>query len=53
LPGPKHQKGIYEKQYAFGIIIFNRDIDVCKIDNGDYIKVKGVDFGTHGAKLRK
>jgi hypothetical protein len=26
-------------------------VNVCKIDNGDYIKVKGVDFGTHGAKL--
>ncbi len=25
-------------------------IDVCKIENNDYIKVKGVDFGTNGAK---
>jgi arabinoxylan arabinofuranohydrolase len=25
-------------------------IDVCKIENGDYIKVKGVDFGASGAK---
>jgi hypothetical protein len=24
-------------------------IDVCKIENGDYIKVKGVDFGTNSA----
>jgi hypothetical protein len=24
-------------------------VDVCKIENGDYIKVKGVDFGTNSA----
>ncbi|KAL7936140.1 carbohydrate-binding module family 6 protein [Trichoderma chlorosporum] len=25
-------------------------LDVCNINNGDYIKVEGVDFGTNGAK---